>query len=381
MNFTVKIFSLLALSVITCSQDNGAKSEQDTKLPEIKTEEVVTGYEIIWGMDFLPDGSLIFTEKKGNIYVKKNAGITKLTGFPEVFSKNQGGLLDIRVHPDYADNGWIYACYSSEENGGKGKLNLVRFKINNDQISSLETIFSTDASNTWYGHYGSRIKFDKDNHLFLSIGEGGPVSYAGPNKKNNNAQDLNSRWGKIHRLMDDGRIPADNPVFAGATQPTSVWSYGHRNPQGLAFDPVTGELWESEHGPKGGDELNIIKKQANYGWPDYSLGVNYDGTTISKGHTATGITEPVYSWNPSIGTCGITFISDSPIESLNGNLLVSGLVTKSLHRCIIRNGTVTESELLLKNIGRVRNVIQAPDGNIYVSVENPGRIIKLTATR
>lgn len=373
---TQALLILPILALLSCKQDSADGSNE--KNTQVSTETLVTGYEIIWGMDFLPDSSLIFTEKKGEIYHKKGDNITRLTGFPDVFTRNQGGLLDVSVHPEYKNNGWIYASYSAEGDGGYARLVVVRFKIANGAVNDMETIFSTDASNSWYGHYGSRIVFDVGNFLFLSIGEGGSTSYAGPDKKNNNAQELDSPWGKIHRLRDDGSIPDDNPVFEGESGPTSIWSYGHRNPQGMAFHPETGELWISEHGPKGGDELNIVKKGANYGWPDYSLGVNYDGTTISQGHAAEGITEPVFSWDPSIGTCAITFVPGNDFDFPEGNLLVAGLVTKTLHRCIIEDGKVTETEPLLDNLDRIRDVAQAPDGSIYVSAENPGRIIRIT---
>lgn len=355
----------------SCNQTSGL-----TEDPGYKTEVVLNGYEIIWGLDFLPGGEFIFTEKKGNIYRKSGDVVTKLTGVPEVLSKGQGGMLDIRVHPDYSENGWIYVSYSTEGTGGDGKLMLARFRIDGDMIKDLENIFSTDASNKWYGHYGSRIEFDNEKHLYLSVGEGGQTTYAGKNKKNNNAQEVTSPWGKIHRLNDDGSIPADNPVFEQTKKTTSVYSYGHRNPQGLALNPSTNELWESEHGPKGGDELNLIKKGANYGWPDFSFGINYDGTEISEGHSARSITEPVFDWVPSIGTCGMIFVKGNKYKELEGNILVAGLVTGKVHRCSVSGGKITEKEPVA-SFGRVRDIAQAPDGTIYISIENPGRIIRL----
>ncbi len=326
-------------------------------------------------MDFLPNGDLIFGEKKGKLYRKNNETVTEITGFPQVLSAGQGGLLDIRVHPDYSKNGWVYACYSASNPAGGGQLNLIRFKITNDKVQNIENIFTTIGSSTWYGHYGSRIVFDLSKYLYLSVGEGGIGSYGGPNTINTNAQDSKSSWGKIHRLRDDGSIPADNPVIPGNSGPTSIYTYGHRNPQGLALHPVTGEIWETEHGPKGGDEVNIISRGANYGWPNYSIGVNYDGTIISTGHIATGIKAPLYTWTPSIATCGIAFITSDKFKSWKGNLLVSGLVSQKLIRCVVNGDKIVEEDVLLSNSGRVRNVIQAPDGSIYVSVENPGRII------
>ncbi|MBG0860370.1 MAG: PQQ-dependent sugar dehydrogenase [Bacteroidales bacterium] len=360
----------------SCSKQNTGDPEE---VPQLKYNTILTGYEIIWGMDFLPDGDMIFGEKRGKLYRKTNETVTEITGFPAVLSSGQGGLLDIKAHPDYADNGWIYASYSASNTSGGGLLKLIRFRITGNQVRDIENLFTTNGSDTWFGHYGSRIVFDKGNYLYLSVGEGGTTSYGGPDTPNNNAQNPASSWGKIHRFRDDGSVPADNPVLPGNTSPTSVYSYGHRNPQGLTVHPVTDEIWETEHGPKGGDEVNIILKGANYGWPVYSLGVNYDGTTISSGHTAKGITEPLYTWTPSIGICGMAFITSDRFKSWKGNLLVSGLASQRLYRCVVNNNKITDEEVVLTNYGRVRNVRQAPDGSIYVSVENPGRIIQILA--
>jgi aldose sugar dehydrogenase len=372
-----RIFILFSLALyIFCSCKK--ETEPDlTGVPVLNMETILTGYEIIWGMDFLPDGDLIFGEKRGKLYRKNNETISEITGFPEVLTEAQGGLLDIRVHPDYSKNGWIYACYAASIPAGGGQLKLIRFKITNDQVQDIENLFTTNGSDTWYGHYGSRIVFDRAKFLFLSIGEGGVGSYGGPNTVNTNAQDLTSSWGKIHRLRDDGTIPDDNPLIPGEHGHSSIYSYGHRNPQGLALNPETDELWEAEHGPKGGDEINIITGGANYGWPIYSIGVNYDGTTISSGHSAQGITAPIYTWTPSIATCGIAFITSNKFKSWKGDLLVCGLVSQKLIRCVVNGDNIVEENVILSNSGRVRNVIQAPDGSIYVSVEGPGRIIQI----
>jgi glucose/arabinose dehydrogenase len=368
------VFSLILLVLQSCKKEPVVDL---ISTPFLEFRTILTGYEIIWGMDFLPEGDMIFVEKRGKIYRMKNDIVTEITGFPQVLTSGQGGLLDIRVHPDYSVNGWIYTTFASANPAGGGQLQLIRFKIVNDQIGNIENLFTTNGSNQWYGHYGSRIVFDKNNYLYLSVGEGGTTSYGGPNTPNNNGQNISSSWGKIHRFHDDGSIPTDNPVISGNAGPTSIYSYGHRNPQGLVLNPETGELWETEHGPKGGDEVNIITKGANYGWPAYSLGLNYDGTAISSGHTAAGITGPVYSWTPSIATCGMTFISGDNFKSMKGNLLVCGLVSQKLLRCVVSVNKITEESVLLENSGRVRNVVQAPDGSIYVSVENPGRIIQI----
>jgi len=375
MRNKVLIFlSIILFNLCSCEKEN---EEDLTGVPQLKMKTILSGYEIIWGMDFIPNGDLIFGEKQGKLYRKNNETVTEITGLPEVLSTGQGGLLDIRVHPDYSKNGWVYACYSASNPAGGGQLKLIRFKITNDQVNNIENIYTTNGSNTWYGHYGSRIVFDMEKNLYLSVGEGGIGSYGGPNTINTNAQNSNTSWGKIHRMRDDGSIPADNPVIPGNSGPTTVYTFGHRNPQGLALNPETGEIWETEHGPRGGDEVNIIIRGANYGWPVYSIGVNYDGTTISSGHNAPGIEAPIHTWTPSIATCGIAFITSNKFKSWKGNLLVSGLVSQKLIRCVVRGNKIIEEDVLLSNSGRVRNVIQAPDGSIYVSVENPGRIIQI----
>ena len=368
---------LLSLTLfIICSCDKETEDDlTGVRISNIKT--LLTGYEIIWGMDFTPNGDLIFGEKRGKLYRKSNGTVAEITGFPEVLSTGQGGLLDIRVHPDYSRNGWVYACYAASNPAGGGLLKLIRFKIIKDQVQNIENIFTTNGSNTWYGHYGSRILFDKAKYLYLSIGEGGTGSYGGPNTTNTNAQNGLSFWGKIHRLRDDGSIPTDNPVIPGNSGPTSIYTYGHRNPQGLTQHPETGEIWETEHGPRGGDEVNIIIRGANYGWPVYSIGVNYDGTTISSGHNAPGIEAPIHTWTPSIATCGIAFITSNKFKSWKGNLLVSGLVSQKLTRGVEKSNKIIEEDFLLSNSVRVRNVIQEPDGLIYVYFENPGRIIQI----
>ncbi len=372
------ILLLLILIASSCETQQDDTTEEDlTGTPVLRTEVLITGYEIIWGMDFLPNGDLIFAEKRGKLYRLSGSTVTEMSGFPSVLSNGQGGLLDIRTHPDYAVNGWIYATFAASNAGGGGQLRLIRFKVAGSQVTSVENLFSTNSPNTWYGHYGSRIAFDKSGYLYLSVGEGGSTSYGGPNTGNNNAQNVSSSWGKVHRIHDDGRIPSDNPVLQGMAGPTTVYSYGHRNPQGITLNPVTGEIWATEHGPRGGDEVNIIKKGANYGWPVYSLGTNYDGTVISSGHSAPGVTAPIFSWTPSVGTCATAFITSNKFLSWKGDLAVCALASQKLYRCRVEDNSVSAAEEILTGYGRVRNVIQGPDGSLYVSVEDPGRILRL----
>ncbi|MES2373123.1 MAG: PQQ-dependent sugar dehydrogenase [Bacteroidota bacterium] len=376
------LFAFVILTVTFCGEKNTtvtANEEPSAVEPGVRVNTFLTGYEIIWGMDFLPDGDLLFTEKKGKIHRYHAGNTTEITGFPEVNNGGQGGLLDIKVHPDYATNGWIYATYAGYDINRQGVLTLIRFKLGGNTITNIETLLKASTPNTWGGHYGSRIAFDNAGMLYVSVGEGGSTTYGGASSPNMNAQNVKVEWGKVHRLNADGKIPADNPILPGNTAPTSVYSYGHRNPQGLAFNPNTNEIWENEHGPKGGDEVNIIQKGKNYGWPLVSYGVNYDGKAVSESPVMNGVEPPVHTWTPSIAPCGMAFITSDKFKAWKGNVLVGSLAYTHLTRLQISGNKITKETKMLEGIGRVRNVKQGPDGNIYVSVEGPGRILQLVA--
>jgi aldose sugar dehydrogenase len=380
-NLGVVVLVALLLSFASCKKNimpnghanpNAANTEGE---PNFKTNTIVDGKEIIWGMDFLPNGDMLFNERKGKFYRYSNSIITEISGLPTMSANNQGGFLDIKVHPKYAQNGWIYISYSAAESGATN-LTLSRFKLDGNKIINLETIYKASPTNKWRGHYGSRIEFDKYDKLFLCIGEGGSSSRGGRESANQNAQNVKEGWGKVHRMNDDGSLPADNPVLPGNDSPTTVWSYGHRNPQGLVMNQATQELYEVEHGPKGGDELNLVQKGNNYGWPWISYGVNYDNVKITDNPKMEGMTDPIHYYMPSIGTCGLAFVNSPKFKAWNGNLLVGGLAMRYLSRVVIKdNKFVSEHKLLEGN--RIRNVKQGPDGLIYVAVENPGRILQL----
>lgn len=371
--------SLFCIGITACSKKTTSEPVVVPTPPQITISTVVTGYEIIWGFDFLPNGDMLFTEKRGKIYRLSGGAVTELTGFPSVRSIGQGGLLDVRVHPDYSSNGWVYACYSATATNGSGELRVIRFKIAGNAIQSVETVFQTGGGNTWNGHYGSRLAFDANRMLFVAVGEGGTGSYGGPSASNRNSSNTASSWGKIHRMTATGGIPSDNPVLPGQNSATTIFAYGIRNPQGMVINPTTGAIWESEHGPKGGDEINIINSGANYGWPFYSLGVNYDNSVISQGHTAPGIVAPSFSWTPSIGVAGIAFITHNSFKEWKGNLLACGLATQRLYRCVVNGSTITAAGTIDGINGRVRHVAQGPDGAVYAAIEGPGRIMKITA--
>lgn len=378
------IISIIALfNCLSACQSSSSKNTEVplTGEPTLKTTVIVNNREIIWGMDFLPNGDLLFTEKKGAIArYTANGTIQEISGLPTgILSNGQGGLLDIKVHPNYANNGWIYISYAASESGVNGALlKLTRFKLNGNTITNTETIFQTKTPNTWYGHYGSRIIFDKAGFLYLSIGEGGSTSYGGVGSGNMNAQDTKSDWGKVHRMTDDGKVPADNPILPGNTTATTVFSYGHRNPQGMTYDAVNNRIWENEHGPMGGDEINLVEKGKNYGWPLVSHGKNYDGVAVSSNPTANGITDPLKYWVPSIAPSGMAVITSDKFKSWKGNVLTGSLKFNYVSRAVLQGTTITKDEKILEGIGRVRNVKQGPDGDIYVAVEGPGRIIRVT---
>ena len=376
------IASITLLSFVACNSCKNVRGDvviNPTPINKnftLTQETVFSDRGIIWGFEFLPNADIIFTEKSGKMGIYSNGKITELSGLPtDINADSQGGLLDICLHPDYAANGWIYVSYSSLV-GGKGLMNLIRFKVEGNSIKNIENLFKTSATNEWKGNYGSRIVFDKNGFLFLSIGEGGSTSYGGENSPNLNAQNVKEAWGKIHRMTDTGKVPSDNPILAGNTSPTTVYSYGHRNPQGLVLNTDTGEIWETEHGPKDGDELNLIQKGKNYGWPLVSWGVNFDGVKISDSHSRTGIENPIYYWTPAIGPCGLAYISSTKYGSWKGSYIAGGLALRNLSRVEI-NGSDVKSTTIIENAGRVRDVKMGPDGYLYLSVESPGRIVRL----
>jgi glucose/arabinose dehydrogenase len=282
-----------------------------------------------------------------------------------VYNRGQGGLMDIELHPDYKKNGWIYLSYASTEGNGKGgNTAIMRAKLSNNKLTHIEELYKASPNSTRGQHFGSRIEFDRDGYLFFSIGERG--------NRDVNPQDITRDGGKIYRLHDDGRIPDDNPFVDQAEAKKAIWSYGHRNPQGLALHPETGQLWEHEHGPRGGDEINIIQKGKNYGWPIITYGINYSGTPITDETSRPGMEQPLYQWTPSIAPSGMAFVTSDKYPKWKGSLLVGSLAFQYLERLEMQDNQVVYREKLMDGMGRIRNVRQAPDGFIFVSVEGKG---------
>ncbi|MGE4288500.1 MAG: PQQ-dependent sugar dehydrogenase [Salinivirgaceae bacterium] len=337
-----------------------------------KVETVVEGLEIPWGLEFLPNGDMLIAERNGTLSrFTKDKKLVQITGLPPVLVAGQGGLMEVKKHPDYQNNGYLYFAYSyfNDKNKNEGNTAIIRGKLDENKLTSIETIFKGTPLVTTRHHFGSRMAFDNDGHLYFSIGDRG--------KHDEFAQSLDNSNGKIHRLNDDGTLPSDNPFINTPGAQPSIFSYGHRNPQGVARHPVTGEIWTHEHGPRGGDEINIITKGKNYGWPLITFGINYNGTIITTDTARVGMEQPLYYYVPSIAPCGMDFVTGKRYKGWEHSLLIGSLRFEYLERVEIKNNKVVKRETLLPGIGRVRNVQVSPDGYIYVGVENPGRILKL----
>ncbi len=332
-------------------------------------EVVVSDLTNPWGFTFLPDNSMLITEKEGKLIHFKNDRKTEINNLPEIYVRGQGGFMDIELHPNYKDNGWIYFTYASAKgNGTGGNTSLMRAKLQYNQLVNKQVLYKATPNTRRGQHFGSRIAFDKENHVYFSIGDRG--------NRDVNPQDITKDGGKIYRLNDDGSIPKDNPFTNKNGAKKAIYSYGHRNPQGMEINPFTNEIWSHEHGPQGGDEINIIKKGKNYGWPVVSYGINYNGTKFTNKTSAPGMERPIHYWTPSIAPSGMAFINSDKYGNWKGNLLVGSLKFQYLNRCILKGNNVFKEIKMLEGLGRVRSVEQGLDGYIYVGVENLG-IIKL----
>jgi glucose/arabinose dehydrogenase len=354
---------LILITFSSCAQDKKSLVSSE------KYEVIVPELNIPWGFVFLPDDSILITEKAGSLIHFKDGKKTIINGLPDIYVRGQGGLLDIELHPNYKTNGWLYLTYASSSGTGKGgNTTLMRAQLKDNTLINEEVLYKANPNSTKGQHFGSRIEFDNDGYLYFTIGDRG--------NRDENPQDITRDCGKVYRLKDDGSIPEDNPFVNDPNSKKAIYSYGHRNPQGMVKHPKTGDIWTHEHGPRGGDEINIIKKGKNYGWPKITYGINYIGTSITDDKSLPGMEQPLHYWTPSIAPSGMSFISSDKYGEWKGNLLVGSLKFQYLDRCVIKDGKVVKEEKLLEGIGRIRTIKQAPDGYIYVGVESLG-IIKL----
>ncbi len=379
--FSRSVLLILFSAVFACSSDAQVNFEsQDYRLQATK---VVGGLDHPWGMAFLPDGRILVTERKGNLRIVEDGKLlpAPVEGIPKATPHGQGGLLDVALHPKFAENGWIYWSYNGEENGLHG-TELARGKLGGTReaprMTDVQVLFKMQPKAPTPFHFGSRIVFDQQGYLFLTLGDRGDSPAKGAAHR---AQQLGDHGGKSIRLHDDGRVPADNPFVKTAGARPEIYSYGHRNMQGAALNPETGRVWTHEHGPQGGDEVNVLMPGLNYGWPVITYGANYgSGTKIGEGTAKDGVVQPLLYWVPSIAPSGMAFYSGRLFPKWKGNLFAGALAGQTLVRISLAGEKVVAQErLFTKALGRIRDVREGPDGALYLLTdESKGELLRVT---
>ena len=370
-NFSlVALGGLVGLAAISTTTAQGQVYESVDH--DFRVVTVAEDIQHPWSIAFLPDGDMLFTQRTGELRIVRDGRLLPdpVEGVPETRVMNQGGLQEVAVHPDFENNRNVYLSYS-KPNGSRGTTALIRARFENDMLNDVEEIFEADAWNERGGHFGAKIAFGEDGYLFMSVGD--RQSPPTGDLENHPAQDPTTHFGTIVRLMDDGSVPEDNPFVGHASIRPEIWSYGHRNPQGLAFHPETGDLWATEHGPQGGDELNLILPGVNYGWPVIGYGVNYrSGIPIHAAGEREGMEQPKTFWIPSIGASGLMAYDGDAFPEWRGDIFAGGLAAthRRLSRISVDGGRVMTRESLLHDVFRIRDVRQGPDGFIYLATDN-----------
>ena len=364
------LVSMMAIGLILSS---GVRVSGDTVLRSaLHDYRIVTVIEALvqpWSIAFLPGGDMLITERPGRLRILRNGKLLPqpVDGVPVVFSSSQGGLLEVAPHPNFASNRMLYLTYSKPLADKQSTTALVRGRFENDRLTGVEQLFESVSQGR--GHFGGKIAFDKNGFLFLTLGDR-QVAPEG-NLEAHPAQDLTNHHGKMIRLHDDGRVPKDNPFVNQAGAKPEIWSYGHRNIQGLAIHPETGDVWTNEHGPQGGDELNLEQPGRNYGWPVIGFGVNYTtGLAIHSGTMRKGMEQPAHIWVPSIGISGLMIYTGDRFPQWKGNLFAGGMVGQQLARLTMKGQRVVGEETLAPQMGRIRDVRQSPDGFIYLVTDD-----------
>jgi glucose/arabinose dehydrogenase len=345
----------------------------------LTVETVARGLVNPWALAFLTDGRMLVTERPGRMRIVGKDGKLSpaLTGMPRVFARGQGGLHDVVLDRDYAQTSTIYFCFAQPANGG-GRTALARAKLIDEatpRLDDVKLIFQQEGPLSSGNHFGCRIAQAPDGNLFLTLGEHFTTR--------DQAQNLGNHLGKIVRIKPDGSVPPDNPFVNRQGAKPEIWSYGQRNPQGLAFHPQTGKLWEHEHGPRGGDEINIIEKGKNYGWPVIGYGIDYNGAKIHESTQKAGMEQPVKYWVPSIAPSGMSFYTGELFPAWRGNMFVGALAGQVLVRLDVNGDKVGNEERLLQELGeRIRDVRQGPDGALWLVTDNSGgRVLRVTPAR
>jgi len=364
---------ILSILIIMCLPQAYATSVKliSQSNPNFEVEQLANGLGVPWGMAFLNDPELIFTERRGNTRILnlKNLEITSLRGSPDVVAGGQGGLLDVAKAPGYSAGGWIYFTYSKSTGAGV-VTTLARSRRDGNQLTGWQDLLVTASATGTGRHFGSRIAFDQNGHVFFGIGDRG---------KRDNAQNLNNHAGTIMRLRLDGSIPGDNPFLNQKNVRAEIWSYGHRNPQGLLYDTDTDNLWSIEHGPRGGDEINLVEKGGNYGWPVISYGKEYWGpVSVGEGTEKTGMEQPVKVYIPSIAPGSLLLYTGAAFPQWQGSLFSGALKLQHLNRVSVSaDNKATGEERLLEDLNeRIRALVQSPEGWIYFSTDS-GKIMRI----
>ncbi|MBX0333271.1 PQQ-dependent sugar dehydrogenase [Pontibacter sp. HSC-14F20] len=356
------------------SEETTATAVYTSESLSYRLDTVATGMEVPWGMAFAPNGDMLITDRNGAFYrlPKGSRQLQKISGAPEVLAQGQGGLLDVELHPDFVKNNLIYLSYSAFKKEGDQTLSttaVMRAKLEGNKLSEQKVIFEAQPWARTRHHYGSRLEFGHDGMLYVSVGDRG--------QHHENAQTIERAPGKVHRIKDDGTLPADNPFVNEKGAIGSIYTIGNRNIQGMTIHPRSGAIWTNEHGPRGGDEVNIAEKGKNYGWPVISYGINYNGTVLTELTKKEGLEQPLWYWVPSIAPSGMAFVTGNRYKGWEGDLLVGSLRFQFLSKLKMEGDQIVSEEKLLKNIGRVRDVKMGPDGFIYVAVESPGTIYRV----
>ena len=376
-------FTALLLMMSVAAVVSGQAQDYRSALYDFTVVTVTGGLEHPWSMAFLPDGDILVTERPGRLRIIRDGVLTEnpVAGVPEVHAQGQGGLLDVVLHPNFSSNRLLYLSYSKPLEDEDGATTVVaRAHFENDRLTDVEELFEADSRGG--GHYGSRLAFDSEGFLFITVGD----RQAPPrgDLEAHPAQDLSNHHGTTNRIHDDGRIPDDNPFVNESGARPEIWSYGHRNQQGLAIHPESGDIWATEHGPQGGDELNLIRPGLNYGWPVIGYGVNYrSGTAIHEGTHRDGMEQPANFWVPSIATSGLMIYTGDIFPEWKGNIFVGGMAGTQIARLTLDGQRVVSEETLVKGLGRIRDIRQGPDGYIYLAIDSdagPQSIVRLEPT-
>jgi len=367
------VSAMMLAAVLSGSVAQAAGAETKTFQSERHAFRVVTlveGLAYPWSLAFLPDGRMLVTERPGRLrVVSKDFKLDPrpVEGVPQVAATGQGGMFDVVLHPKYAENGWIYLAYNGRGDGGHG-TELARAKLDGHRLTQPQVLFRMEPKSSGGQHFGGRIVFDRAGHVFLTLGDRGD---------RDRAQRLDDHAGSVIRLHDDGRVPADNPFVKKPGTKSEKFTLGNRNMQGAALNPKTGELWTHEHGPQGGDEINVIRSGRNYGWPVITYGVNYGiGTRIGEGTHKAGMEQPLHKWVPSIAPSGMAFYDGDRFPNWRGNLLVGALRDEMLVRLELDGEKVTKEERLIRDaIGRIRDVRVGPDGYVYLLTDDRNGVL------